>query len=129
MNGEDPSAAGCVAEPGQRRSWPVFSLSRPCCGVTGVSVLFAPSAKSSNTGVATRVVAVGVVVAGGRTEVADEALRGRGFRYPEGGGYRDRFLLRGDANRRGGRPVPRVSAGRARIASVRSLFGPGLLNA
>ena len=32
VNGEEPSAAGWVAAPGQRRSWPVFRPSHPAAG-------------------------------------------------------------------------------------------------
>ena len=126
MNGEEPSAAGCVA--GARAAPQLAGLQRASAwvGVVGLRLFLSPSAKLGNTGLSARVVAVGVVVGAGLPERAQRAGQ-VGRVGTEEGGDRDRFLH--DCTAAGDAVVSCLySSGSTRAMSVRSLFGPGRLN-
>ncbi len=104
-NGEEPSAAGWVAAPGQRRSCPVFSPSSAACGLAaGVRVFARAELEVGEDAGDVHVVAVGVLVAGALAERAQRA-REVGRVGAEDGGDRNRFLQRRDADRRGRRQL------------------------
>ena len=111
-NGEEPSAAGCVAAPGQRRSWPDLRFSSAACGLVGVSFSFSPSFEVGQHRADARVVPVGVVVGARLAEGAQRACE-VGRVGAEEGRDRNRFA-RGlhDARRARSRAPARAPAAR-----------------
>ena len=86
-NGAEPSAAGWLAEPGQRLSMPVCRPARRCATGSGTSCAGPTGSSCELEGVEdrldARVVAVGVVVGGADAEVAEPADELRDVRADE----------------------------------------------
>ena len=125
-HGAEPSAFGCDAAPGQRRSWLVSSPSKRCDGGIGVST--PPAGLSLNVErvedrLDARVVAVGVVVRRALAEVAQPAGELGRVRAQE---LEHRLRAPASASRplSNAGVATRCSAGILRVASTRSLSGP-----